>query len=330
MIRRRLLRALPAGALCAAARAFAQPSGTQPAAAYPTKPVRIVCGYQAGGPTDLVARLLAAQLQQALGQPFLVENKPGAGGNLASEAVAAATPDGYTLLIGVAPMAMNGFLYKGLKFDVQKSFEPISMVMSAPSVLAVSPALPVRTVADLVALARGQPGRLTFASTGVGGTPHVAGEQFRLKAGVDIVHVPYKGSSGVLTDLAAGHVSMSFITSVGAMPYLTSGRVRPIAVVSTHRLPLLPDVPTLAEAGVPGLQSDSWNGLMAPAGTPAPVIARLQAEVARAVASPEMRDRLVPQGAVLVGDTSAEFRARIHSDVDYWSKVAKTLNISPE
>jgi tripartite-type tricarboxylate transporter receptor subunit TctC len=294
---------------------------------YPNKPVRIVVGYQPGGPTDVAARLLATQLQASLGQPFLVENKPGAASNIASELVARSPADGYTLLLAAAPITMTGFLYKNLKWDVQKSFEPVSLVMSAPAVLAVAPNAPAKNLKDLIALAKKQPGTLTFGSTGSGGSQHVAGEMLKQQAGIDIVHVPYKGASGALQDLMAGRVTMAFMTSVSAVPYLKEGKIHPIAVAASKRLPQLPDVPTMSEAGLPGFESDSWNGLFAPKGTPPAIIAKLHTGVVKAVSSPEMRNTLGQQGAVLVGNTPAEFQAVIKEEVDDWGKLFQTLSI---
>lgn len=295
---------------------------------YPNRPVRIVVGYQAGGPTDVVARLLANQLQAATEQPFVVENKPGAGSNLATELVANAPPDGYTVLLAAAPITMNAFIYKDLQWDVQKSFEPVSMVMSAPSILAVAPSVPARNLQELIALAKKEPGKLTFGSTGIGGTQHMAGELLKQRADIDIVHVPYKGASGALTDLIAGHITMAFMTSVSAVPYLKEGKVRPIAVAAAKRLEPLPDVPTMSEAGLPDFEASSWNGLFVPAGTPSSIVDRLHAAVAKAVASPAMREHLVPQGAVLIGDTPAEFSEYIKPEVDHWAELFKTIKLT--
>jgi len=300
------------------------------AAEYPSRPVRIVVGYQVGGPTDVVARLLAQRLQAALGQPFVVENKTGAGSTLASGEVAAAPPDGHTLLVAAAPITMNGLMFKNLKWDVLKSFEPISLVSSAPAVLAVSNAVPARTLQELIALAKKDPGKLSFGSSGNGGTQHLAGEMLKQRAGIDIVHVPYKGAAGALADLIAGHVTMVFMTSTSAMPYLKEGKVRPIAVAANKRLAQLPDVPTMAEAGLPDFVSDSWNGLLAPAGTPPAIVAKLQREVAKAVASAEMREMLIPQGAVLVGNTAAEFRDHLRGEVEHWTRTLKTVKVTLE
>lgn len=302
--------------------------GTTFAQSYPSKPIRLIVGYQAGGPTDLTARLIATKLQAALGQSVIVENKLGAGSNIASEFVAAAPPDGYTLLLAAAPITMNGFLYKNQKYDVQKSFEPIVNVMTAPSVLAVATKYPVRTVSELVAMAKQQPGKLTFGSTGNGGTQHLAAELLKQRAGIDIVHVPYKGASAALNDLMAGHVDMVFMTSISALPHLKSGNPRPIAVASLKRLPQLPDVPTVAESGFPGFEAQSWNGLFAPAKTPPEIIARLNAEVNKALTAPDVRETLVSQGAVVLGGSSADFGKYIDQEVAHWGKLLKTLKIS--
>ncbi|MBC7377259.1 MAG: tripartite tricarboxylate transporter substrate binding protein [Burkholderiaceae bacterium] len=302
--------------------------GTTFAQSYPSKPIRLIVGYQAGGPTDMTARLIATKLQTALGQPVIVENKVGAGSNIASEFVAASPPDGYTLLLAAAPITMNGFLYKNLKWDVQKSFEPIVNVMTAPSVLAVATKLPVRSVSELVALAKRQPGKLTFGSTGNGGSQHLAGELLKQRAGIDLLHIPYKGASAALNDLMAGQVDMVFMTSMSALPHLKSGNPRPIAVASAKRLPQLPDVPTVAESGFPGFEAESWNGLFAPAKTPPEIIARLNAEVNKALTAPDLREMLVSQGAVLVGGSSADFRQYIGQEVVRWGRLLKTLKVS--
>ncbi len=298
-----------------------------PPASYPAKPVRIVVGYQAGGPTDVVARLLASRLQAQTGQPFIVENRAGAGSNLASEVVAGSAPDGYTLLLAAAPISMASFVYKGLKWDVQGSFEPISMVMSAPAILAVAPNLPAKNLQELIALAKKKPGELTFGSTGNGGTHHVAGEMFKQRAGIDLIHVPYKGAAGALQDVMAGHVSLSFMTSVSAVPFIKDNKVRALAVAAPKRLPQLPNLPTMAEAGMPGFEVDSWNGLFAPKGTPPAIIEKLHPEVVKAVADADMRAKLIDQGAIVVGSSPAEFRAHIRTEVGHWAKLFPTLNV---
>lgn len=294
---------------------------------YPTGPVKIVVGFAAGGPTDLAARLIAARLQTALGQSFIVENKPGAGSNLASEIVAAAPADGHTLLMAAAPLAINGHMYKNLKYDALKSFEPVSQVMSAPCILAVRPDS-YKTMAELVAAAKKQAGKLSFSSSGAGGSQHLAGELLQQKAGIDLIHVPYKGASPALNDLLGGQVSMGFMTSLSSVPYFKSGKLRALAVAAPQRLPQLPDVPTMAEAGFPGVEINSWSGLLAPARTPAPVIARLQREVAKALAAPDVREKLSSQGAVVVGGTSAEFASYLAREHAEYGKLIKSINLS--
>ncbi|HEX7891799.1 MAG TPA: tripartite tricarboxylate transporter substrate binding protein [Ramlibacter sp.] len=317
-----------AAALVAASMGMGVPAAAQePTASYPSKPVRLIVGYQAGGPTDLTARLLATKLQAAFGQPFVVENKPGAGSNIASEFVANAAPDGYTLLIAAAPITMAGFMYKNLKWNVQDSFEPVSLLMSAPAVLAVANNVPAKTLPELLDLARKQPGKLSFGSTGNGGTQHLAGEMLKNRAGIDILHIPYKGAAGAMQDLLSGQVTMAFMTSVSAVPLLKEGKARPIAVAAEKRLPQLPQVPTMAEAGVPGFVVDSWNGMLAPKGTSPAIIARLHAEVAKAMAAPDVREKLEAQGAVVVGGRPAEFRTYIREEVSHWDKLLKTMHI---
>ena len=295
---------------------------------WPNRPIRLIVGYQVGGPTDLTARLLATQLSSALGQPVVVENKPGAGSNLASEQVAAAAPDGYTLLLAAAPITINAFLYKHIKYDVQKSFEPIVNVMSAPSVLAVAQSVPARNLQQLIALAKKQPGVLSFGSSGNGGSQHLAGELLMQRADIKLIHVPYKGASSALNDLMAGQITMVFMTSMSALPHLLAGNPRPIAVASEKRLPQLPDVPTLSESGLPGFAAESWNGLFAPANTPRAIVDRLNREVNAALAQPSVRAALVSQGAVVQGGSSAEFQSYIAAEVMRWGKLLKTLKVT--
>jgi tripartite-type tricarboxylate transporter receptor subunit TctC len=295
---------------------------------YPSMPIKIVVGYQAGGPTDITARLIATKLQASLGQAVIVENKLGAGSNIASEFVASARADGYTLLLAAAPIAWAPMLSKSVKFDVRKSFEPVINVMSAPSILAVPGNSPAKNLGEFVALAKKQPGKLTFGSSGNGGSQHLAGELLKQRAGIDILHVPYKGASGALNDLMAGHVDMVFMTSMSSIPHLKSGNPRPLAVASSKRLRELPDVPTVAEAGYPGFEAESWNGLFAPAKTPPEIVARLNAEVNKALSAPDVRDTLTSQGAAVVGGSSEEFRKYVSQEVDRWGKLLKTVKVT--
>lgn len=305
-------------------------NGAMADAAYPTKPVRVIVGYSAGGPTDAVARLVAAHLQKRLGQPFVVDNRAGAGSNIASEAVAAAAPDGYTLLVAAAPLTMNSHVYKNLKFDAVKSFAPISKLSFAPGVLAVRPDWGVASVKELVAAAKKEPGKFTYGTTGLGGSQHMATELFQRLAGVKLTHIPYKGASNVMTDLIAGHVDLAFMTATGAMPHLQTGKVKPLAVAGPQRLLGLPDIPTFAEAGYPAMISDSWNGLLAPAGTPEAIVKKLHAAAVEALQLPEIRSKLEAQGAIVIGNSPEEFRGDIQREVAHWAEQFKTIKIDTQ
>src|SRR5512140_1159754 len=294
---------------------------------YPSGPVKIVVGFSAGGPTDLAARLIAVKLQAALGQTFVIDNKPGAGSNLASEIVARAAPDGYTLLMAAARLAINNHLYKDLKCDALHSLEPISQVMSAPCILAVRPES-YKTLSELVAAAKKEPGKLSFSSSGAGGSQHLAGELFQQKAAIQSIHVPSKGAAPALADLLGGQISMGFMTSLSSVPYFTSGKLRALAVCSPQRLPQLPDVPTMAEGGYPGVEINSWSGLLAPAKTPPEIVARLQREVARALASSDVNEKLTSQGAVVVGSTPAEFRTYLAQESAEYGRLIKSIKLS--
>lgn len=299
-------------------------------AAYPAKPVRVIVGYSAGGPTDLVARMVATHLQTRLGQPFIVDNRPGAGSNIASEAVAAAPADGYTLLVAAAPVTMNSYVYKKLKFDAVKSFTPIAKLSSSPGVLAVRPDLGVGSVKDLIALAKKEPGKLTYGTTGLGGSQHMATELLQRLAGVQLTHIPYKGASNVMTDLIAGHVDMAFVSASGAMPHLQAGKVKSLAVAGPQRLSGLPDVPTFAQVGIPAMVSDSWNGLLAPAGTSPAIVKKLHAAVVEALQLPEIRAKLESLGAIVIGNNPEEFRNDIQREVGHWGEQFKTIRIDAQ
>lgn len=318
-----------AALLTAMGLALAPASWAQGAANYPApgSTIKIVVGYAPGGPTDLAARLIAGKLQTAFGVNVVVENKPGAGSNTASELVAAAEPNGYTLLVAAAPLASNPHFFKKIRFDPIKSFEPISQIMSAPSILSVVPTS-FKSVAEVVDAARKNPGKLSYASSGPAGTQHFAGELFSQKAGVQLLHVPYKGSAPALNDLMGGQVSMGFITSLGAVPYYTSGKLRPLAVAAKKRLAMLPDVPTMAEAGFPGVEMDSWSGVLAPARTPADIVAKLHREVVKALQSPDVREKLTSQGAEVVASSPAEFKAFIAHENQVMGQLAKIINLT--
>jgi len=315
-----------AALLAAGWRPLARAQGA--ADSYPSGPVKIVVGFSAGGPTDLAARLIAAKLQQAFGQTFIVDDKPGAGSNLASGIVAEAPPDGYTLLMAAAPLAINNHLYKNLKWNVLTSFAPITQVMSAPCILAVRPDSPYKTVADVVAAAKKQPGKLSFSSSGAGGSQHLAGELLQQKAGIKLIHVPYKGAAPALNDLLGGQIAMGFMTSLSSVPYFKSGKLRALAVAAPHRMPQLPDVPTMAEAGFPGVEMNSWSGLLAPAKTPPQIVAKLNREAVKALQSPDVRDKLVSQGAMVVGGSPQDFAAYLAREYDNYGKLINAIHLS--
>lgn len=314
------LNALAAITLCLSTTAWADPS-------YPNKSVRIIVGYSAGGPTDTVARMLAGKLQEKFGQAFVVDNRAGVGSNIASEAVAAAPADGYTLLVAAAPITSNSHVYKNQKFNVEKSFEPISKLSSAPGVLAVRNNLSANTVAELIDLAKKSGGKLTYGSTGLGGSQHMAGELLQELAGIKLMHVPYKGASGVLNDLIAGHIDMAFMTATSAMPNLQAGKAKSIAISGTKRLAGLPKIPTFAEAGLPGMVSDSWNGLLAPAGTPQAIIRKLHEAAVAAMNTPDIKEKLESQGALVIANSPSEFKAEIRQEVVEWAEQFKRIKI---
>ncbi len=302
-------------------------AGAAAQSTYPQKSIRIIVGYTPGGATDIVARILAAKLQEALGQSVIVENKPGAGSNIGSEYVAKSAPDGYTLLVGSIANASNMVAYKNLNYDTLRDLVPVSQLMSAPSILAVHPSFPAKNLPELIALAKREPGRYAYASTGSGGSPHLAGELLKLRAGIDLIHVPYKGAAPAMSDLLGGQVHMAFQTALSAVPHLQSGQLRAIAVAANKRLAQLPNVPTMAEAGLAEVEVSSWNGLFAPAKTPPEIVARLHAETAKALASPEVREKLLAQGAEPIGSSPEEFRAYIRAEIDKWGKVVRASGL---
>src|SRR5205809_3388235 len=261
-------------------------------AAYPTKPVRLVVPFPAGGTTDLLARAAAQRLSEAWGQQVIVDNRPGAAGNIGAELVARSAPDGYTLLMGtVGTHAINASLYAKMPYDHVKDFAPVILVAGVPNVLEVNPALPVNSVADLIKLAKAKPGQINFASSGSGTSIHLSGELFKTMAGVDMTHVPYKGSAPALTDLMGGQVQLMFDNLPSALPQIKGGRLRAIALTSTTRAAVLPDIPTVAESGLPGFEASSWFGILAPAGTPPAIVTWINAEVGKWVASAEAKEK---------------------------------------
>lgn len=304
---------------------------TLPSAAqtdYPNKSVRIVVGFSAGGTTDVVARLLAKELSEELGQSFVVENKPGAGSNIATEFVARAPADGYTLLMMAVTSTINQTLYPNLKFDVTKDLTPVALGAKVPNVLVINPKLPINSVKELVDYANKNPGKLNFASSGSGTSIHMTGELFKINTKIDVSHIPYKGSSPALTDLVGGQVQFMFDNMPSAMPLIKSGKLRALAVTAPERSVAAPDVPTMAEAGYPGFDVSSWFGLMAPAQTPGAIVQKLNTAVAKALAKPELQKRLIELGANPQPMTIAEFSAFVNKEVQTWATVVKTSGAS--
>jgi tripartite-type tricarboxylate transporter receptor subunit TctC len=302
-------------ALLVAATALAQP--------YPSRPVRLVVGFTPGGGVDINARLLAPKLSEYLGQQVIVENKPGAGTNIANEFVAKSAPDGYTLLINTPAVAINMSLYRNLPFDTLRDFTPVSVFSESPNVLVVNSKLAAHNVKDLVAMARSAPGKLNYSSAGVGTTQHLAGELFKLRTGSFIVHIPYKGTSPSLTALIAGEVDLSFANIPSIQAHVKSGRLRALAVTASRRDPQLPDVPTMKEAGLDGVEVVVWYGVLAPAGTPSEIVHKLADGIQRAAHDPEMRKRMLEQGAAPVGNTPEEFAKLLREEVARWHDVVK-------
>jgi tripartite-type tricarboxylate transporter receptor subunit TctC len=294
------------------------------AADYPSRPVTIVVGFPPGGASDILARIVASKLAALLGQPFVVDNRPGAGGNVAGEVVAHAAADGYTLLLGNnAILATNASLYRKTGFDAEKDFAPITLIGTQANVLVVNNDVPAHSLAELIALAKANPGKLNFASSGYGLAAHLAGELFKADAGIDIVHVPYKGSAPALQDVIAGQDQMMFATTSGAMGLIRSGQLRPLAVTTLKRTPSLPDVPTIDESGIKGFEATTWHGLVAPAGTPDAVIKVLHHATVEALNDPGVRHSLDELGVDIATDTPEQFAAYIHTEIPKWAAVIK-------
>ncbi|HET9733791.1 MAG TPA: tripartite tricarboxylate transporter substrate binding protein [Burkholderiales bacterium] len=296
-------------------------------AQYPNRPVKLVVPFPPAGATDIVGRIVAQKLGEQMGQSVVVENKPGAGGSIGSDLVAKSAPDGYTLLMATSSTHSIGPVLQKLPYDPLKDFAPITHVANVPNVLVVSPVLPVTSVKELIAYAKARPGQLNFASSGVGTIVHLNGELFKMLAGVDLVHVPYKGTALSIPDVANGSVAMLFDSLASVQPHIKSGRVRPIAVNAQKRSALLPEIPTLAEAGMPAFDRYTWFGMFAPAGTPRDIVTRVNAEVATALKAPDLLERFAAAGAEAVGSTPEQFVERIKSDAAKWAEVIKAANV---
>ena len=297
---------------------------------FPTKPVHLILGQPAGGPTDIVARLLAQKLSERWGQPVIVENRPGAGSNIGTEAVIKAPKDGYTLLVGTVQQIVNPFLFSNVTWDPLRDLAPVSLVSKAYIVLVAHPDTPAKSLGELIALAKTKPGALAWGSAGNGSTGHLTLELLKTRAGIDVVHVPYKGTQPALTDLLGGRLQAMFDGVVTSLPHIKAGKLRPIAVASLTRSPLLPDVPTVTEAGLPGFEAVGLATVMAPAGTPAPVVSKISGDIAAVVRLPEVRDALVAMGLEPVGDTPAEFSRYVQSESAKWGKVIRDAKIAVE
>jgi tripartite-type tricarboxylate transporter receptor subunit TctC len=296
---------------------------------YPTKPVRIIVPFAPGGINDVVARVLATQLSARLGKQFVVDNRTGAGGVVGTELAANAPKDGYTLLVVSLPHVVNASLQK-LTYDPVNSFAPIAMLASSPNILAVNAEMPIKSVKELIAYAKEKPGQLQYASGGVGGNLHLSAELFRLKAGIDILHVPFRGGGPAVIDVVGGHSKMIIATVTTVAPHIRSGKLRALGVSGTKRSPVFPDVPTIAEAGLPDYEAGNWIGIVAPAGTPAPVIAKLYGEISAVQDSAEFQKQLESDGAEVVRMTAAEFGAFLASDLAKWALVVKQAGIKAE
>jgi tripartite-type tricarboxylate transporter receptor subunit TctC len=295
---------------------------------YPQRPVRIVVPFAPGGSTDIIARLLGERLSPVIGQPVVIENRPGAGGNIGAEAVARSAPDGYTLLMATTGViSINNAMYKSMTYDAAKDFEPVVFIASITNVLVVPASSPLKNVGDLISAAKREPGRLTFASSGAGASTHMSAELFKMMAGVDLLHIPYKGSGAAIPDIISGRVSMMFENMPGAMPHIQAGTVRALAVTGLARSSALPDIPTIAESGVPGYESLSWIGIAAPAGTPREVVARLNRDINAVITSAEMRQKLAEQGAEVVGGPPEAFAEHAKREREKWARVIREAAI---
>lgn len=306
--------------------AYTAPANAQ---AFPNKPVKLIVPFVAGGATDIVARLVAQKLSAAWGQPVVVENRGGAGGNIGADAVAKSPADGYTILVTSGSIVtVNPHMYAKMPFDAKKDLAPITNLASGPQVLVVHPAVPAKNVKELVALAKSKPGQLNFGSAGIGSQVHMAAEAFVYAAGIEAQHIPYKGEAVAFTDLAGGQVQFMVGNIAGATGHIQSGRIRALGVTSAKRSPQLPDVPTVAEAGLPGFENTGWFGFMAPAGTPKPIIDKIHADTVKVLADQEVKDRLTQLGMAPVGNSPADFTREIAVEYERWGKVVTARKIT--
>jgi tripartite-type tricarboxylate transporter receptor subunit TctC len=318
------------GACAGLAFALAVPPLSAQAQQYPTKPVKVVVGYSAGGAVDIVARTLGQSLAASLGQPFIVENKPGAGTNIAVKSVIDAPADGYTLLLAANALAANMALYQPPPFDAEKELVPVSLVGRVPVVIAANPSAPYSTVAQLIAAAKAKPGSISFASPGNGSTPHMAGELFARAAGISLRHVPYRGGAQAVTDVIGGQVPLLAMNALEVKPHVASGKLKVLAVLSPQRSPIFPDVPTIAQSGYPGFEASVWYALMAPAGTPRPVVDKLHAEVQKALQTSEVRERMSAVGGEVIPGSQADLARLLRTERARYANLVREAKIQPD
>lgn len=293
------------------------------AQAFPARPVRFIVPYGTGGGADAMARLIAPRLSEYLGQSVIVDNRGGAGGNIGSEQGAKAAPNGYTLLMGAAALAINVSLYGKLPFDPVRDLVPVSLLAMSPNIVVVHPSLPVRSIKELIALAKTKPGQINYASGGSGTTPHLATELLKVVANIDLAHVPYKSAGPSVVALLSGEVSLSLLPGLTVLPQVRAGRLRALAITSLKRSPALPDLPTVAESGLPGFEASQWYGVLVPAGTPRPIVARLNSELVKVIRLPELTERIVNEASIPIGSTPEEFSAWLKSEIAKWAKIVK-------
>ena len=310
--------------------ALAQTPAITPSSGYPTRPVKVIVPYPPGGPTDIVARVVFQHVSEAMGQPFVIENRAGAGGNIGAEAVARAPADGYTLLIATTAHAINTSLFKHLNYDVIKDFTPVTLLTQGPLVLVATASFPANNVRELIALAKAKPDTLNYASSGNGQSTHLSAELFNSMAGIKLAHIPYKGSAPALTDVIAGQVPLMFDTMLSAMPFVRSGKLKALGVTSPVRSTAAPELPTIAESGLPGYQVFAWNGLLAPAGTPKAVIVRLSEELRRAMQLPEVKEKFSVQGFAASWSTPEQFGGFLRAEVEKWGVTVKASGATLE
>lgn len=290
---------------------------------YPSQPIRFIVPYAAGGGVDIVARAIAPKLWESLGQPVVIENRGGAGGNIGTAIAAKTEPNGYTIVMGAAAFAINASLYRKLPFDPVKDFAPVSLIAATPNLLAVHPAVPAKSVKELITLAKAKPRSLNYASAGNGTTSHLAAELFKTMAGVDMVHIPYKGTSPAVVALLSGESAVMLAPALTLLGHMKTGRVRGLAITGAKRSPAMPELPTVAESGIPGFEARQWYGVLAPAGTPKEIVARLSSEVAKIVQSPEVRNRFLSEGSDPIGSTPEEFARHIQVEIKKWAKAVE-------